>query len=349
MDEDQRLAIQNGLVKDHYLKQFNEDLFAEPKGKVMKNCGEPCVAVCKKMHGIYKKDYEPYQAMGPLVGVFDQRAAEKLNHHADAMGFDGISIGGVLAWIMDCMDADLLTPAELGVSRMPVFSAFGFGAVADSMANAELGIELIDRIIEGEGMLDLSAGARELGRRLTRQTDKPILDRFVYTANARTGWMVPNQYWTPGVLSPMPIMGKYYNHYGNEFLPPRALGNINVGRMKKELVMDNSGFCRFHRGWAEEMVPEIIGKLFGMQTEFVDATFAIAEQICCRNDSVYWESERNVDFVHTCLRRMRDVDGDKSQELSKWLDHFEKDKHDAAFEYWFEVRKGVQEALRRCR
>ena len=55
--------------------------------------------MCKKLHGEFKKDYEPYQTMGPLCGIFDQRAAERLNHHADALGFDAISVGGVLAWL----------------------------------------------------------------------------------------------------------------------------------------------------------------------------------------------------------------------------------------------------------
>ena len=37
--------------------------------------------------------------MGPLCGTFDQRAAERLIHHCDAMGFDAISGGGTLAWL----------------------------------------------------------------------------------------------------------------------------------------------------------------------------------------------------------------------------------------------------------
>ena len=61
--------------------------------------------------------------------------------------------------------------------------------------------------------------------------------------------MVPNQYWTPGALSPMVIMGKYYMHYGNEFIPPRELGRHNAKRFKQELILDNLGMCRFHRGW----------------------------------------------------------------------------------------------------
>ena len=47
-----------------------------------------------------------------------------------------------------------------------------------------------------------------------------VLDYCVYNAFGRKGWMVPNQYWTPGALAPMAIMGKYYMHYGTDFLPP---------------------------------------------------------------------------------------------------------------------------------
>ncbi|MEZ4566121.1 MAG: aldehyde ferredoxin oxidoreductase C-terminal domain-containing protein [Desulfobacterales bacterium] len=44
----------------------------------------------------YKKDYEPYRALGPLCGVFDSDA-EKLNHRLDMYGFDTISAGGVVS------------------------------------------------------------------------------------------------------------------------------------------------------------------------------------------------------------------------------------------------------------
>ena len=73
--EEQRTALNKGSITDHYLKQFNEETIA---GKQFATCGEPCVAVCKKMNKEYKKDYEPYQTMGPLCGVFDQRAADRL-------------------------------------------------------------------------------------------------------------------------------------------------------------------------------------------------------------------------------------------------------------------------------
>ncbi len=63
--------------------------------------------------------------MGPLCGIFDQRAAERLNHHADMYGFDAISAGGVLSWLMECLDQGLLEPEELGVRGKPAFSPDG--------------------------------------------------------------------------------------------------------------------------------------------------------------------------------------------------------------------------------
>jgi hypothetical protein len=91
--------------------------------------------------------------------------------------------------------------------------------------------------------LSLEEGARKLARRPAREKGKAVLDPFVYTAYARKGWMVPNQYWTPGALSPMPIMGKYCMYCGNEFMPPRKLGRINAQRFRDELIMDNLGLA----------------------------------------------------------------------------------------------------------
>jgi glyceraldehyde-3-phosphate dehydrogenase (ferredoxin) len=343
--EADRKALHGTLIRDHYLRQFNEDLKAAPKSQTMRNCGEPCVAVCKKMRDIYKKDYEPYQVLGPLSGVFDQRAAEQLNHHGDAMGFDAISLGGVVSWLMGCLAEGVMKPEELGVPGVPVWKAEGFSAEADSHHNARIGIALIDGILARRSALDLSGGARRLAKKLALTRGRKVLDLLVFTANGRHGWMVPNQYWTPGVLSPMPIMGKYYNHYASEYLPPRALGRMNVDRMKMELIMDNGGFCRFHRGWAEEMIPDLIGDLFGKKQEFIDNASATARLINRRNAAVFWESERNVDYVRTSLLRMHELGGGSNPDLAGWVDRFQKDKWAAGFDYWFEVRKGIEEAF----
>ena len=247
---------------------------------------------------------------------------------------------------MECLDRRQLTPGELGVQKMPVFSPDGFSLEADSRTNADLGIELLDSIIQRRGIVNLEEGARKFARHLARDKGKQVLDPFVYVAFARKGWMVPNQYWVPGVLSPMAMMGKYYIYYGNDFVPPRTLGRINAERFRGELIMDNMGLCRFHRLWAEEMLPEIIGELYDKKDEYLKSLSVTASRINSRNSSVFWESERNADYVHTYLIRQRDVEGTNRPELAEWIAEFEKDKPQAAYAYWYEMHKGIHESLR---
>ena len=93
------------------------------------------------------------------------------------------------------------------------------------------------------------------------------------------------------------------------------------------------------------MAPEIVGHLWGDAAGFLNVVKATAGRINSRNVAVFWESERNMDFVFTALKRRRDVDGDKSPELERWINAFEADKAGAALDYWFEIRKGISETL----
>lgn len=338
-----RRDLHERFILNHYLKQFNEETI---ETKQQRTCGEPCAAVCKKMHGKYKKDYEPYQSMGPLCGIFDQRAAEQLNHHADSLGFDAISVGGTLAWLMDCLDDGLITSAELGVNQKPRWEIATFDVVGDSMHNAELGMALLNQMITPGGKIALQFGVRKFARRLSREKGRQVLDRFVYNAFARQGWMVPNQYWTPGAFAPMAITGKYYMYYGRDFLPPRELGRENARRMLKELMLDNLGICRFHRAWAEALIPDIVENIFGEKDAFLRSITLTASRITSRNASVFWESERNMDMVFEFLKNKKQIDGVSHPELDHWVAFFTRDKHAAAYEFWYEMHKGIHEMLR---
>jgi glyceraldehyde-3-phosphate dehydrogenase (ferredoxin) len=172
-----------------------------------------------------------------------------------------------------------------------------------------------------------------------------MMDKFVYTAFARQGWMVPNQYWTPGVLSPMGIMGKYYNDYGREFISPRKLGQLSATRMKKEFILDNLGICRFHRAWAEDIMPDIVQELFGDKESFLKSIDMAASRINSRNSSVFWESERNMDYVHTFLKKKQELVTD-NEELNMWVTKFNTNKQEASYDFWYEIHKGIHESLR---
>jgi len=340
--EEQRCAFHSKHIKGHYLKQFNEETIAT---KQFSTCGEPCVAVCKKNNGIYKKDYEPYQTLGPLCGIFDQRAAEKLNRTADSLGYDAISAGGMLAWLLECLSKDLISPSELGITTKPRWNIDDFDTVADSQHNAELGCQILHNCLGKSRIIDIGEGARKFARRMAREKGKELMDSFVFNSFGRRGWMVPNQYWTPGVLSPMPAMGRYYMHYSGQYFPPRLLGKINVDRMKTELMLDNLGICRFHRAWAEEMLPEIIGAIYGEKANLLLNAHITSRRINCRNAAVFWEAERTIDIVYQYLlnQKIEAKVGDDS--LDYWITRFTEDKQQAAMDYWYEIRKGIDESL----
>lgn len=339
---EKRVEVHERLVRNHYLRQFQKETI---ETRSFRNCGEPCPAICKKMHGEYKKDYEPYQALGPLAGIFDQRGAEQVNRRCDGLGFDGIQAGGVVCWIMELLDEGLLDPADLGLTEKPRFDPNGFDPVVDSQQNADLACAILDLLAARDnGWQSFAKGAREVGKRLGGFTDPRFLDRLVYSASGADGWMVPNQYWTPGILAPMAIMGKYFQYYGDEFLPPRSLGRMSADRFVQELILDNCGFCRFHRKWAEELVGEIFNDYYGLEVDFAAHHLNLARRIHSHNESVLWESERSVELVETFLLRKRE-EGVERPELEQWIARFAADRWAAARDFWHEVRKGIDEVL----
>ncbi len=51
-------------------------------------------------------------------------------------------------------------------------------------------------------------------------------------------------------------------------------------------------------------------------------------------------------MVHTFLKNKKTVDKIQDPDLGHWLDLFDKDKHQAAFEFRYEMHKGTHETLR---
>lgn len=62
----------------------------------------------------------------------------------------------------------------------------------------------------------------------------------------------------------------------------REFGRNNAKRFIKELTLDNMGN--------------------GMKSEFLASASLTASRINNRNASILWESERNIDFIHTFLK-----------------------------------------------
>jgi glyceraldehyde-3-phosphate dehydrogenase (ferredoxin) len=347
--QEKRLRQHDELILKHYLAQFNEETI---KNKRYQHCGEPCPVVCKKLQGKYKKDYEPYHALGPQVGVFDQRAAEVLNDFVDAMGFDAIQCGGTVSWIMELVYAGLIPPEDFGLPAASEMrfdfkdNASDFELVEDSRANAEYAHAVIYAILTDERCEIFRQGIRTAAQALDKTYGIRSMDRAVYIANGETGHMVPNQYWTPGMFSSMPMMGKYYVYYGGEFIPPYQLGRKHVERMTYELFTDNSGICRFHRKWSEVITDEILQAHYGLDVDYKAHHFKLAKVIYDREQlkATPWESERIIDLVQGFLEQWEEY-GLKNAELEDWLARFRKNKLTAALQFWSEIQRGVADAF----
>jgi glyceraldehyde-3-phosphate dehydrogenase (ferredoxin) len=346
-----RLRQHENFILEHYLKQFNEETI---KPKKFQHCGEPCPVVCKKMFGQYKKDYEPYHVLGPQVGVFDQRAAELLNDYVDAMGFDSIQSGGTVAWIMELVRDGVIDPSTFGLPPADEMS-FGwaedtsqYDIVADSMKNAQYAMNVVHAILFEPKAEWFRRSIRVAAKEIDRAYGVRSIDRAVFIGHGDEGCMVPNQYWVPGMLSPMPMMGKYFVHYGVEFMPPEALGRKNVERMTYELFSENSGICRFHRKWSETITDEILRAHYeGMDVNYKDHQFQLAREIYEREAPKieYWESERVFDMIMGYLVQW-ESDGLRTPELVEWLGRFRDDKQSAAKAYWKAVYNGIRSAFK---
>lgn len=340
--DEKRVDIHKKLVLDHYLKQFNEETIDK---RQFKHCGEPCSVVCKKMNGIYKKDYEPYEALGPNCGVFDQREAEKINHYADAMGFDAIQIGSVVSWIMECIQKNKFRKEDFDISICPRWDYDNFDIINDSKNNADMGCQIIDRILNNDKCRVFRQGIRNAAKEIDKKYNTNTISLAVFNAFGDSGCMVPNQYWVPGMFSPMPIMGKYFEYYEAYFLPPYELGRKNVERMIKELYNDNTGICRFHRAWVEDLVECIVNDLYNTNIDYFSHHKKLAQLINLENKPVFWESERVVDIIWKYLEKVY-TGAPENKELKAWVNKFRIDKWSAAREYWEELKKGMNDAFR---
>lgn len=352
--DDERLRQHDAFIRQHYLKQFNEETI-QPKN--FSHCGEPCSVACKKYLGIYKKDYEPYQALGPQCGVFDQRAAEELNHFVDALGVDAIQYGGMVSWMMELIAEGIVKPEDFGLPPAdPLRFAFAsdpqvFDVVADSQRNASYAQAIAGMMMLEPAGEPFRQGLRYAAHYLDEQyglnePGKRTRDRAVYTLHGEWGDFNPNQYWVPGMLSPMPMMGKYFVYYGLDYQPPRELGKRCVERMVFELFNENSGVCRFHRKWVEAIVDEIIEAHYKIPLDYKAHQFELAKGIYEREKAAigFWETERTVDVVWQYLEKW-EREGLADPSLHEWVARFRQDKWQAARAYWDEMVEGIAEAF----
>ncbi len=323
------------LLKKYYLEKFNEEII---KQKNFRTCGEICPGVCKKYNPIKKKkrDYEPYEANGPNCGIFDLNFSEKLVEEIDTLGFDAIETGNMIAWIMDMLAKGVIKPEEFGLSKLPKFDYKNYN-IEDSKNNAELGIEILDLILNNQ---IFSNGIKNAVEKLGEDAKNMI----IYVPHGK-GAITPNMYWMPAFILPIAIQGKFLVDYGKEFKIPYELGKSSTIRMIKELYSDNFGVCRFHRKWFEAVVEDLLKEILGIEIDVFKYSKELVNKIYSISPkAALWESEKAFDLIKTYLEKLYSEEK-SSKELKKWVEKFEKDKFAAGKEYYKEILKGIQEVL----
>jgi len=354
LSESERKSLY-ALVKNHYLKQFNEEI-VEPR--TFATCGEPCPLTCKKIYHEHKKDYEPYEAMGPNSGIFDQRAAEKAVKEVEVMGFDAIEFGNVSSWILDCIHKGLLRKEELGLEDNVEFDPRNY-RIEFSQANAKALIKLAELVAyrkEGIGAIlahGVRVAAKELDKRFAdrvRSLGDTFVDSTLYIPYGENGCISPTQYWVPGVFAPVPIQGKYLTDYCINSLPPGELGKSCAERAIREMYSEEMGICRFHRGWSERTVETLLRRGRGVDLNLYEHCRALLQKIVeydrkANQYPVFWETKKTKNVIHRYLAEIKKKMPEGNEGLDLWINKFNENREQAAKEYWEEIREGYEEII----
>ncbi len=296
-----------------FWKPFNDEVFV--KSKSWYNCGDfGCSVVCKKVWRGKKVDYEPFHAAGPFIGNYIFQEAVKIVDLIDEYGFDAIEMGHVTAWIFDSIENGLLKPEEVGLSDKPVFNPYEFVPERDSLKNAKLAGELINGLVNGSTPIlkmiaenGIRVSARKLNEMFSdrvKATGKSFNDLVVYVAYGESGYITPNFYWTPGMVAPMYVLGRYWTNYSNTFMKPEDYAKSALERAINEALIDDAGICRFHRGWAEPMLEKMYTEFTGMKPN-KNLYRELAEySIKAGAQPRPWESSRAADVVATLAKEI---------------------------------------------
>jgi glyceraldehyde-3-phosphate dehydrogenase (ferredoxin) len=337
LPQDVRERLFNILMK-HYWEPFNKEAI---ETKSWKTCGEPCPIACKKVRkGRFKTDYEPYNGLGPMIGVFDLHEAERLVELSDALGFDAIELGNVVAFVFDALEKGLLRPEEVSLHTKPYFNPSTY-SVEYSRVNADLAEKIIEsmawgsnpllRLIGERGLRSAAKAMDILYKERVEEKGVRFIDLPVYASFGEEGHITPNYYWTPGMVAPLPVLGRYWTLYTGVFLEPEEYATKSYERALMELMIDDSGVCRFHRGWAEKLLPSIYEDFYGLKDvmAFYKKVYRdLAEYQSRGAEPTLWESRKVFDFMAKAASEYANktwserVSADEFNSIAEWWARF---------------------------
>ncbi|MCD6164040.1 MAG: glyceraldehyde-3-phosphate ferredoxin oxidoreductase [Candidatus Odinarchaeota archaeon] len=313
-------------------------------------CGEPCPVKCKKVRQGKHVDYEPYHGAGPMIGVFDIYEADRVIREIDSAGLDAIETGNILGWIFELLEKDLLKPEEVGIDAKPYFDPQNYD-VKYSKHNAQLAVKLINEIIRGDNSIlglvmdnGLRAAAKKLDEMFKDRIEQQNIrfeDVAVYVPYGENGHITPNYYWTPGMIAPLYVLGRYWTYYANVFSDPELFASVALDRAVKEYAMDNAGWCRFHRRLAEGLLSKLYREVYGLNIdpfEHAKKYYKLLVEYQRKANALptFWDSKRLLELMKSAACEF---------ESEEWCKQFTSNLEKSAKEWWSRFTKKVEELL----
>lgn len=346
MDKQTRQRLHE-LIMKYMWEPFNKEAI---ETKSWKTCGEPCPLACKKVRKErYKSDYEPYNGLGPFIGIFDIHEAEKVVELADSYGIDAIELGYIVGFVFEAVTRGLLKPSEVGISGKPILDPFKAGLETSSL-NAKLAVELVEALAFGENSiirLVAERGVRDAASILdvlyadrVRELGVRFSDLPIYAAYGERGHISPNYYWTPGLIAPLYINGKYWTLYTGVFTEPEDFATKSFERAVFELMVENAGFCRFHRGWVEKALHILMEKFYGIKDPLKRAReiyklIAKYQKLAGAHPQP-WDSKKILDFMAKAAEEYGNT---------KWAEIFKREPAKTLQEWWSRFYKKLYDLI----
>ena len=325
------------MIISYFWKPFNDEVFI--KTKSWYTCGEPCVAACKKVWRGKKVDYEPFNGLGPMIGVFDLALTRRLVDLVDELGLDAIEVGHVISWIFDAIERGLLKPEDVDLDSKPYFNPLEFRQQY-SKHNADLAAKIIEGLVGKKNTIlrliaekGVRAAAKELNKMFSdrvRVRGVRFEDLVVYIPFGDDGYMTPNYYWTPGMIAPLFILGRYWTNYTPTFMEPEDFAASSLLRAIKEYEIDNAGICRFHRRWAEKILQSLYSELLGINIDLDNHAKTYYKRIAEYSVKANalprpWEGSKTMDLISSIASELS---------VKEWMEKFSSEFSKSINEWW---------------
>ncbi len=332
----------HSILLESFWRPFQDEVFkGSPRGK-WQTCGEPCPVACKKVWRGVKVDYEPLHAVGPMIGVFKFEDSVELVRNVDALGVDAIEAGHTIAWIFDMAEKGVAEPEALGLPFRPRFDPLLPDPARNSHHNSTLARKLLIDIYykpESELFNNIAEHGLRKAALLADERWYGAKDLLLYAAFGKEGYMTPNYYWSPGMIAPLYILGRYWTNYTPTFQEPEDYAETSLKRAFMEYAIDNAGTCRFHRGWMEKVLEEVYS-VIGVDVDIANHSkegyrLIALYQKKAGAEPVPWETSKAIDLIATIAYEV----GEK-----KWAEDIAKDPN-KGIEWWKSFKKKVDEIL----